>query len=248
MDKLFHFFERGFLLKGIILLISTLFLISCEDKTYENEDVLEAYGDIYIQQKKVNNEILYAPYYLLIANTSLNSANVETPDGENVELEPYEYLTTYVKEPDENEFSTSIMPSGYYHFKGTYGDGKTYDVSDIFEANIIDFPQIDSAKFDNTNFGINVYWKTLNRANIYKVKLLNQAGKVVFNGEELDDESVEYDINIDSEGWTTTPYTGDIFTLQLHAFLFDGDATDDNWYYNIECDSYIETQVVWGEN
>jgi hypothetical protein len=231
----------------IFLLFSAgLIFNSCKEEK-QIDIAFEAYGDMFIQKKMVDNQVVYAPYYYLFANTTMNSASVETPAGESVALEPFEYLTTYINEPGENEFTTSMAELGSYHFTGTYDDDKPFDITDIFDGRVVGFPQIDSLAYDESDYSIYVSWELVGGADIYKVKLANAAGNIIFNGAELTSESNAFKINLDTEGWTITPYTGDVFTLQLHAFTFDGDAGDDDWYYNIECDSYTEAQVVWGE-
>jgi len=217
-----------------------------KERIKKNEVFFEGNGDIFVQKKKVNGEIVYAPYYYLHGNSSIHSASVETPAGENVELKPYEYLNTYMKEPGEEAFTTSMIETGTYYFNGSYGDNKTFEISDEFYARVIDFPKIDSVGYDNTDYHIYIFWDKVNDADIYKVKLLNETGRVVFDGPALTSASNTFAINIDTDGWTTTPYKGDIFTLQLHAFSLDDDANDTNWFYNIECNSYSETQVRWG--
>ncbi|QGY42655.1 hypothetical protein GM418_02985 [Maribellus comscasis] len=248
MEKFHNMFNQKMWSAGIVfLLLFGIILHSCKDEFNEGEETFEGYGDIFIQKKKVGDETLYAPYYHLIANSSIESAMVETPNGELTELEPYEYLTTYIKEPEEDEFSTSMMAAGTYRFTGSYGNNKTFAVTDMFDAGIIDFPKIDSVSYDNTNYYIYLSWEAVSRANIYKVNLLSQAGNIVFSGAELTSESNAFLIGLDTEGWISTPYTGDVLTIQLHAYLLDSNADDDNWYYNIECNSYTETQVIWGE-
>ena len=247
INKFLNTFNRNILFIGTFLLLSIgIVFNSCKDQ--EQIDVIfEGYGDMYIQKKLVDGEIFYAPYYHLIANTSINSATVETPDGETVELEPYEYLTTYINEPAENEFTTLMMETGSYRFSGSYGDNITFNITDVFDGRIVGFPEIDSVGYDDMDYSIYVSWELVGGADIYKVKLANQAGNIVFEGAELTSESNAFKIGLDTEGWTIDPYKGDVFNMQVHAFSFDGDAGDDNWYYNIECDSYSEMQIVWGE-
>lgn len=230
-----------------LLLLSGFIFSSCaKERLREDEAIFDGYGDIFIQKKKVDGEVLYAPYYYLHANSSMETANVETPDGEIVELEPYEFLDTYIREPAEEEFNSLMIATGTYYFKGSYGDNETFEITDIFNGANLSFPQIDSSAYDTTNYYIYVSWKTLNGADVYKIKLLNQSGRMVFEGPALTYESNVYGFDINTDGWTTTPYKGDIFTLQIHAFSLDDDANDNNWFHNIECNSYSETEIVWG--
>ncbi len=230
---------------ALLLSIGTIFN-SCEDET-KRDITFEGYGDMFIQQKKVNDQILYAPYYYIHSNVSMNSVDVETPDGATVELKPFEYLNTYIEEPNDDEFTTSMMPTGLYHFTGTYGDNETFDITDIFDGRVVGLPQIDSLAYDETDFSIYVSWELVAGADLYKVKLVDQTGRIVFNGIELTAESNAFKIELNNAGWTNTPFKGDVFTLQLHAYAFDGNASQNTWVYNIECDSYSEAEVVWGE-
>jgi len=234
---------------GTFLLLSTGFICnSClEQRLKETATFFEGTGDIYVQKKKVDVEIVYAPYYYLHGNTSIHSASVETPNGETVELKPYEFLDTYLKAPAKEDFTPSMIPIGLYNFTGSFGDNKeTFEISDNFNAHVINFPQIDSVGYDTTNYHIYVFWDAVNDAGIYKVNLLDETGKVVFDGPALTSASNTFVIELNTEGWTTAPYKGDVFTLQLHAFSLDEDASENNWFYNIECDTYSETQVMWG--
>ena len=234
---------------GMLLLFATGFIYnSCmEERLKEPEEFFEGYGDIYVQKKKVDGVTLYAPYYYLHGNSSIHSASVETPAGEIVELKPFEYLDTYMKDPGEEEFNTTMIETGTYYFAGSWGNDETFEINDSFYAAIIGFPKIDSVGYDAADPHIYVFWDALSNAAIYKVKLLNQSGRVVFEGPALTSASNAFIIYIDTDGWTTLPYNGDVYTLQLHAFSLDEDASLTNWFYNIECNSYSETEVVWGE-
>lgn len=234
---------------GMLFLLATAFIYnSClEPRLKEPEPFFEGYCDIYIQKKKVDGITLYAPYYYLHANSSIHSASVEAPGGEIVELKPFEYLDTYLKEPGEEEFTATMIETGTYYFAGSYGTNETFKINDSFYAAVVGFPKIDSVGYNPTDYHIYVYWDAVENAKIYKVKLLNQAGTVVFEGSELTSASNAFMIYLDTDGWTMLPYKGDVFTLQLHAFSLDEEANLGNWFYNIECNSYSETQVVWGE-
>ena len=232
----------------MFLLLSTGFLLnSCmKERLKETAAFFEGTGDIFVQKKKVDGEIMYAPFYNLHGNSSIHSASVETPAGENIQLKPYEFLDTYIKAPAEGSFTKSMIGVGLYHFTGSFGDNQTFDVSDYFNARVINFPKIDSAGYDTTDYHIYVFWNVDKNADIYKVKLLDESGKVVFDGPALTSSSNSYTIYLATDGWTTPPYKGDTFTLQLHAFSWDDDANENNWFYNIECDAFSETQVTWG--
>jgi len=241
--------NRNTFFVGILLLIATGFINnSClEERLKEPPEFFEGYGDIYVQKKKVDGETLYAPYYYLRANSSINSASVESPDGETVELNSYDYLDTYIKEPDEEAFTTSMIELGTYYFTGTYGNNKEpFEINDSFYAHVIDFPKIDSVGYDAVDYNIYVSWESVTDAVIYTVKLLDQTGKVVFNGRPLTSAIHSFVIGLDTEGWITAPYKGDSLILQLHAFSVDEDADNTNWFYNIECNSISETPVTWG--
>ena len=233
---------------GMLLLLATAFLYnSClEPRLREPEPFFEGYGDIYVQKKKVDGKTVYAPYYYLHSNSSMYSASVEAPGGDIVELKAFEYLDTYLKEPGEEEFTTTMIETGTYYFAGSYGDNETFKINDSFYAAVIGFPQIDSVGYDATDYHIYVSWDEVKNADIYKVKLLNQSGVVVFEGPALTSASNIFMIYLDTDGWTLLPYKGDVYTLQLHAFSLDDEAGIGNWFYNIECNAYSETEVVWG--
>lgn len=232
----------------ILLIVAVgIVLNSClEERLKETEDFFEGYGDVYVQKKMVNGETVYAPFYILQGNTSVQSVSVETPGGETVELEPFEYLDTYFKNPADEEFSATMIETGTYQFKGSLGNNEPFTIDDSFYAHIIDFPVIDSIGIDSIGYQVFLFWDPVVDADVYKVNLLNNAGNVVFDGPALTSESNAFVFNIETVGWKTTPYKGDIFTLRLHAYLFDEDADDTNWFYNIECNAYSETQITWG--
>lgn len=234
---------------GILLLLATGFLSnSCmKERLKATAAYFEGTGDIYVQKKKVDGTTVYAPYYYLHGNTSIHSASVETPDGKTVELKPFEFLDTYLKAPANEDFTSSMIAIGTYKFTGSFGDNnEPFEISDDFNAHVINFPQIDSVGYDTTHYHIYVYWNAVNDADVYKVDLLDKTGEVVFEGPALTAASNTFIIELNTDGWKTTPYKDDVFTLQLHAFSWDEDANNTNWFYNIECDSFSETPVTWG--
>jgi len=245
---LLKIYQRRKIFTGMLLLLATAFLYtSClEPRLKEPEPFFEGYGDIYVQKKKVDGKTVYAPYYYLHSNSSMYSASVEAPGGEMVELKPFEYLDTYLKEPVEEEFTTTMIETGTYYFAGSYGNNETFKINDSFYASVIDFPKIDSVGYDATDYHIYVSWDAMENADIYKVKLLNQAGMEVFEGPALASASSIFMIYLDTDGWALLPYKGDVLTLQLHAFSLDDEASIGNWFHNIECNSFSETEVVWG--
>ena len=249
MKKWFKNSDKNLYLKGIFLLLTALLIFqSCsKDSEFGNDEYFVGNADFYIKKIKVDGEVLYAPYYGLYSNISIRSANVETPNGDNVELKPHEFLTTYIKVPDETDYTSSAPASGTYRFSGTYGEDEPFEINDIFNGRLIDFPKIDSVGYDSTDKHLYIYWEKSTGVSMYKIRLLNKNGIVVFDGVELTANSNVFGIDQLTSGWNIAPYKGDVYTLQLHAFSFDAEATESNWIYNIECNAVTETSVVWGD-
>ncbi len=228
----------------MLFILGSIIFYSCNEDATPAE--FEAQPDIFVQKKKVNNETLYAPYYYVYSNRVLTSAVATTPASATINLTILPgSSTTFAKIPEEGDFTTNIVPSGEYSFNITPTEGEAIQKTDALSGTTIDIPVIDSAGYNIVGDFLYVSWQLIPGADSYNVKLFTQSGELAFNGPALSDDSEEYAFNVTTQGWNKTPYSGDMFVLQVNAYSFDAEATTENWFYNLECNTITDTIVEW---
>ena len=228
---------------AIISTLSLFYFSSCNQEA-SNKD-FEADGDVFIQKRIVDNEDQYAAFYYIFGNQAMDSASVTIPSSQTIKLSGGNY--TMLKEPEEEDFSTSMIATGEYVFVANYGEEETFQAYDIFSGDEIDVPVIDSISFNTTSDYLYVSWLSVNDADVYNVKLYSTNGDLVFNGQSMNSEATEFAFGLTTDTWLSTPTDGTQYILRLNAYLLDSDADDTNWVYNFECNSYSETEITWGE-
>ena len=229
---------------GLVFIFGCSLFYSCNDDSNTTE--FSAIADVFVQKKLVDGVVNYAPYYYLYGNSAMTSAQATTPASETVELESFGILSyTFINEPGASDFSTSTIPIGQYTFTAVHGEDETYNVTDLFTGGDLDLPLIDSVGYNESNTHLYVSWEPVDEADAYNIKLFDLDGNLVFNSATLADDAYEFFLNENTTGWEATPYTDDHFILQVNAFSFDSNSTDQTWIYNLECNSVAETEIVW---
>ena len=227
----------------IISSLGLFYFSSCNQES-SNKD-FDADGDVFIQKRVVDDEEQYAALYYIFGNQVMDSAHVTTPGSQTLALSGGNY--TKFKEPEEEDFSTSMIATGEYVFVANYGDEETFQAYDIFSGDEIDVPVFDSISFNTSSDYLYLSWLSVDDADLYNVKLYSTDGDLVYNGPSLNDEATEYAFDANDDTWLSSPSDGTQYILRLNAYLLDSDADNTNWVYNFECNSYSETEITWGE-
>lgn len=233
---------------AVLVLLVGFATVSCND--FEEE--LEVLTDVYVINKKFDNEVKSAATYFAYANKALMSVSVVFPNSAgNVALESYPgSIYTMAKEPKDADYKTTAPVNGSYSFNVQSADGETQQVTDILSYDGLDIPEFTKIKFSGTPFILELEWNDITDADGYVVKMFDTSGKLVFNGYGVKGDVNKYTVTNSSNSgfWNTPAVDGQSYLLQLSAFSYDADANVSNASYNISEISIGETQITWGVN
>jgi hypothetical protein len=235
--------------RNATLALLTIFAaVSCNDI----EEELAVLTDVYVINKKFDNEVKSANAYYAYASESMLKVTVSMPDNTDVvELESYSGATfTMEKEPNDAEYKTMSPVDGSYVFTIQGYNGEMLQVPDILSYEGIDIPEFTKTKFSGTPLILELEWNDVNGADGYVVKMFDASGKLIFNGYSVGSDVNKYTVTNSSNSgfWSTPVVEGQSYLLQLRAFSYDADATASNAVYNISEISIGETQITWGVN
>lgn len=229
---------------GIALLMTFMFTACMNDP----DPVFDIMGDVYVTKKMVNNEIKYAPYYVVYGNVGMNSATVTLPNGGGtINLDGTNGGLTYMKNAADSDYSTEMPDEGSYLFEAVSTKNETLQVSDDLQIDDLDIPEIDTIKFVNGST-MQVSWNSVAGADGYFLRIADASDKDVFESFSLDANTHNYSIMEGSEStgkWKQSISAGQTYTLQINAFRYDAGATLNNSVYNIQEVAISETPFTW---
>ncbi|TKG94682.1 hypothetical protein EYV94_12110 [Puteibacter caeruleilacunae] len=224
-------------------LCGTMFT-SCDD---DDDYPFEVIGDAYMKKMDVEGTTKYAAVNIIYANETMSAATVTTPTGEETLEKFYENTTAFWNKTKAEQYVEDIPAVGNYTFKGTNVGQEQLTSVDELTDDEIDLPVITRAEYDGTSSMMELEWDKVADADAYNIKMVDEDGDIVFNGPALNDKAEDYAFGLTSSGWTkpTKAENGKTYTIHLRAYLFDDEATNANWSYNIQCISITTQEVVW---
>ena len=239
---------RKFLGKTFLVLLSGAAIVSCND----SETPLEAFADVMVINKKVNDVVKRGPSYYVYGNQGLESASVALPGNtDTIELAGYPGSSfTFLKEPVAADYKDVPPAEGNYKFTVKSKDGEVLEVTDAFDFEGLPVPLIKKDTFVGSPAALNVEWAAVTGSDGYFVKLLGTDQKLVFSGYVVSPGTLKYTISgsASSGSWVAAPVDGEDYILQVNAIAYDAGATSANSDYNVSEVSIAEKPVTWGEN
>ena len=229
--------------------ILTIFLIgtgifACNDD--DNSAPFEVIGDVYVIKRTINDEVKYANSYVAWGNQPMSLAEVTTPQGIKITLDPADNaLYTYAKEPNLDEYSTAAPVEGNYQFQVINEDIPHQSV-DLLDFDNMAFTTITSAEV--TNQQLSVDWETNENAEAYVIRLIDEDGEIAFLSQTLPIQITslqEIGIGTSTGAWQETPEVGDVYNLELLTFRFEDDANNSNITYHIQEIVITEQEITW---
>lgn len=217
-----------------------------------SDDPFEVEADVVFMREIVNGDTLSGIAGYVYANKSITNATLTLPNEAGIielNASPTSSLT-FLYEPTFDDFTSSIPEVGNYLVDVTGEDGIMAQIWDVQAFDNLDFAQIDTIAFDELSASLYIGWDTVSGADNYLIRLYDLAGVMVFNGPLIDESTTEYFLSyINTTGsWTTEPVSGETYTLSLQAFKYDPEATDYDFYYNIQEISRQDYSLVWEIN
>lgn len=231
----------------ITLSVVTIFLASCQK---EENEVFDVNSDVIFLHKIIDNDTVTGVAYYAYGNKSISEVAVTLPnEGGTIELDQYPNSTyTFYKQPaDEDFMDEESLSYGSYVFNIVSNEGETLEVSDMQETVNLGFAQLDSTGFNEVQKFYYFDWEEVEDAQSYVAMLLNSEGEVIFTGYPVDDESPVYYLSTDYDfgTWDSFPQKGESYTLRIQSYLYDSDATNIDYAYNIQEISIADYPLVW---
>ncbi len=234
--------------KKLTFFLSILLIgLSFESCNIDSKDFF-AKGDVVFLKKIINNQEVFAASYYAYGSDKLGSASVTTPQASTTELEPY---TTdnyyYYWEPESYDFSATYPTQGLYSFSVTNSEGETLVVSDDQYFDNVGFAEIYSMNYYDSIDKYFIGWNMVTHADLYVVSLFNTANDLIYTSYTIDSNSPTLELTYGSYGaWAESPVEGERYIIQIQSIVYDPNATDDDYSYNVQEISYSETEFVWG--
>ncbi|MBT3386158.1 MAG: hypothetical protein HN955_06340 [Prolixibacteraceae bacterium] len=238
------------------LIIGLVLLVASHSCSKEKEGTtFEAVGDVYYINKIIDNEKVTALSFYAYGNKAITSAIVSLPDGGSVRLdESLESSFTVFSEPVENDFNPNYQEEGNYIFDLESNDGDKLQSSDLLEIENLEIPVITEIRYEEIDFSYDVEWNQIDNADAYLFKMLDHEGEIVFTGNLMESGERAFTlIQNDMGTWEKEVVLGNIYTLQLFAFIYDAEAeatatgTANSPMFNLQEISICETDFVWDE-
>ncbi len=240
MTKMEQFRKFGF------FFLMALGLASCNSST---DSPFEADADVFFTRKIVDGDTITGISSYVYANKSIVTATLTLPnEGGVISLSASETSSlTFQYESSIDEYTSGAPITGNYVIDVTGEDGITAQIWDVQEFAGLGFPELDTMFFDDLSASLNVSWDTVSNVQNYVVRLYSTDGNLIFNGPLLDSSIQEYQISyINSTGsWLVEPLAGETYTMSIQSFMFDAEATDYDFYYNIQEISSQDYTIVW---
>ncbi len=230
--------------KLFMLFLAMGILFSCnDDNTTASFDVV---GDVFVTKRIIDDEVKFANSYYAYGNQAMTMAQVTTPVGTEIELNSTDNDGyTYGKTASTSDFTANVPEEGNYAFDVIHEEIQ-HQAIDLLVFQNLDFTVINTASMENEILVIE--WDDNQDAEVYMLRLISEDGNVIFNSTTLPSQTTRFEIdtNTGSGNWLDGyPNNGDTYTLELHAFVFDAEASDVDYTFNIQEVSITEEEVLW---
>jgi len=228
------------------IVLGSFVLNSCNK---EKEDTFNVYADAYVIKKLDEAEPVHANAYYVYGNDEIQSATVTSPGGNTITLHVSESaLYTFMKEPENSDFSMNVPMVGEYQFEVTASNGEVVSLSDFLDYTGIGVPVITKTEYINNEEALEIIWDPVSGIDGLVVKLVDSTGKLVYLGFQLEWDATEYRIDRIFGNWQTDPKFGANYTVQVHAFAYESGLDEqEQVIYNLREVSIGEKSIVWGQ-
>lgn len=229
--------------KTLIIVFIFAGLFACNDEP--NSVPFEVIGDVFVIKRTVNDEAKYAVAYAAHGNQPMSVAKVSLPQGAQITLSPTdEMMRTWEKIPTMEEYANIIPSEENYQFL-VVNEDINHESTDLLVFDNIDTTVIKSVAFGDE--GLSVEWESNPFGEGYRVLLINTAGQLAFRSVpllEIQKQLIFYHPTA-SGTWHETPSAGKKYTVELHTYRYEDDATANEYEHQIQEINVSETEIVW---
>lgn len=227
--------------KIAILAFAIVGFVACN--TNDGEVSFEVVGDVFVIKKMDADDIVYGSSYYAYGNKAMTEAIVTNDNNEEIELgqieeSPYTYGL-------KEEFSLELPEGGSFKFE-VVQEGISYEDVDELLFEDIDLPLIADAKVENQI--LEIEWEAGLNDEYHTIRILNEDDELIYVSDLLASQVEELlvDPSKESENWATGyPNVGDTYTMELHGVLFEENANNSNYLYNLQEIAISKTEIEW---
>lgn len=230
--------------KVVILALVFAGFVSCES---DDAEPFTVKGDAYLITRLENDDLIFAMAYYAYGSQAMSMAKVTSPESEEIMLQAIsDVQNIYAVEPTLSDFSSDIGIEGDYTFEVS-NEGIAHQVIDEVNFDIVDIPVIDTTYYNTFSQVLSVEWEPDGSFNQYMVKMTELDGELVFASRLLGGSVMKYEIDENLGSWFKYVESGKEYLVELHGILYEPDATNDDFLYNVQEISIGTQEAVWGE-
>lgn len=228
---------RKIFVKVLILLLFTGFT-ACDDE----ELVAYARGDAFIVSKVFEQDTVYGLALHAFGYKDFSRVEVTDPDGENIQLLPYNGYTYDYYYEDEDEFYPALPVAGNYSFSFAFTSGETDTDVDVLNDDVLYPAHITKCEYDATDQRVELEWDNPEDADYFVIFMEEADGDLVYISPALTGTKTNHEIS--SSSWVNgkTPATGTTYTIVINAYMYEPGLDD----LNVQGKSITTRTVVWG--
>lgn len=229
-----------------ILLLAPFILASCINN--DSETNLQVYTDAFLIKKMVGTEPMYAVAFYAYGNQTMSSGTVTEVGGSGVPVNlgnNPSTIFTLSKIPVESDYKPYPPANTEYKFKVIASSGAIDESTDKLTVKNLATPTITKTEFGENKKLVNVAWTTVPNVDGYVVKVADKTGAFIYSTEGLKSSVTSFTINVMAGNWSKTIVSGETYSIQVHAFVYEADADDFYNVYNVEEISIAEKSVPW---
>ncbi|WP_163322553.1 fibronectin type III domain-containing protein [Draconibacterium mangrovi] len=202
-------------------------------------------GEVVTFKRTIDGEEKFALSYYAYANMKMDSASVDFPGDSTLTLSPADaQKLTYSYDASTEDFSTTAPATENYDFL-VFNNGVEYTATENHIFTDVDIPTIDSVGVTTSSESVYVEWSNNDDAQGYAVQILNEDDEIVFNSYILADDEDSFTANQSTGSWETSLTTGETYTIEVQAMVFEDGATNANFFYQIETIAIASEEFIF---
>lgn len=228
------------LLFGLIPVLWT----SCNNDVSEP---FEAISDVFMVNQIMNNDTVHALTYYVYGNMEISSANVAKDNDQENRMDMVSLSNSNLLmglEPDDNDFKTESDTATMFLFNVMSKRGVSVQNYDYFDPQGLGIPEITNMSFSDQN-ELMVEWNDLEDAQSYQVKVNNADGENIYMSIGLNTTVNQLTLNDVYGSWIAQPESGETYTVQVQALIYEEGVDSYIASYNIEEISIAEQSITW---
>ncbi|HYQ56723.1 MAG TPA: hypothetical protein VEP89_05185 [Draconibacterium sp.] len=229
--------------KALIILFVLAGMFACSDD--DNSVPFKVFGDVYVIKRIVDNEAKYAIAYAAHGNQPMSVAKVSLPQGSELTLTPTDASMRIWNNIPAKEVYTNIIPAENNYQFLVVNEDINHQATDLLTFDNIDTTIIKSVSF--VTEGLSIEWESNPFGEGYRVLLINSAGQLAFRSLPLLEIQKQLIFNhpTASGTWYETPSAGKSYTIELHTYRYEDDATESEYDHEIQEINVSESDIIW---